>query len=93
VLVPPGNYLTGAFALRSNTTLRLERGATILGSPDFADYPVTQVRWGGRWVQGHVGLIYAIDARHIAVVGPGRIVGNPTPGGRPNPENPCAAPR
>src|SRR5215207_11600746 len=41
VLFPPGDYLTGAITLRSNTTLRLERGATILGTPDFADYPVT----------------------------------------------------
>jgi polygalacturonase len=92
VLVPAGEYLTGAVALRSNTTLRLERGATILGSPDFADYPVTQVRWEGKWIQGRVGLIYAIDARHIGVVGPGRIVGNAALGGRPTPENPLRHP-
>ena len=29
VLVPPGDYLTGVVALRSNTTLRLERGARL----------------------------------------------------------------
>jgi polygalacturonase len=62
VLVPPGDYLTGAIALRSNTTLRLERSANILGPPDLADYPVTQVRWEGKWIQAHVGLIYAINA-------------------------------
>src|ERR687885_5362 len=44
VFVPPGRYLTGALALKSNTTLRLDRDAVILGSPDFADYPVMQVR-------------------------------------------------
>src|SRR5882672_10538481 len=27
VVVPPGDYLSGAIALRSNTTLRLEKGA------------------------------------------------------------------
>ena len=41
-------------------------------SPDFADYPVTQVRWEGKWIQGRVGLIYAIGANHIGVVGPGQ---------------------
>jgi polygalacturonase len=92
VLVPAGEYLTGAFALRSNTTLRLERGATILGTPDFADYPVTQVRWEGKWIQGHVGLIYAIDAEHIGVVGPGRVVGNAALGGRPTPQQPLRHP-
>ncbi len=56
VLVPAGNYLTGAIALRSNTILRLDKDASILGSPDFADYPVTQVRWEGKWIQGAHGL-------------------------------------
>src|SRR5882672_1650565 len=84
VIVPAGQYFTGAIALRSNTTLRLDKDATIIGTPDFADYPVTQVRWEGKWIQGHIGLIYAIDAEHIAIVGKGKIVGNPALGGRPN---------
>ena len=92
VRVSPGNYLTGALALRSGTTLRLEEGATISGTPDFADYPVTQVRWEGKWIRGHVGLLYAIDARRIAVVGPGRIVGHPALGGRPTAQNPLRHP-
>src|SRR3984885_2168160 len=64
VLIPAGNYLTGALALRSNTLLRLAKDATILGSPDLADYPVSQVRWEGKWIHGHLGLIYALDASH-----------------------------
>ena len=91
-LIPAGNYLTGALALRSNTILRLQKDATILGTPDFADYPVTQVRWEGKWIQGHVGLIYALGADHIGITGPGRIVGNPALGGRPNPQNPLRHP-
>src|SRR4249920_2990526 len=58
VLVPPGNYLTGAIALRSNTLLRLQDKALISGTNNFAEYPVTQVRWEGKWIQGHVGLLY-----------------------------------
>lgn len=92
VLLPAGDYLTGALALRSNTTLRMERGATIHGTPDLADYPVNQVRWEGKWIGGHVGLIYAIDAEHVAVVGPGRIVGNPAVAGRPTLQNPLRRP-
>jgi polygalacturonase len=92
VLVPSGNYLTGALALKSNTTLRLEKDAVILGSPDFADYPVTQVRWEGKWIPGHIGLIYAMDANRIGIAGPGRIVGNPALGGRPTAQNPLRHP-
>lgn len=92
VRVPAGEYLTGAIALRSNTLLRLEADSTILGTPDFEDYPVTQVRWEGKWIQGRTGLIYAIDCRRIGVVGPGKIVGNPALGGRPTPKNPLRHP-
>jgi polygalacturonase len=91
-LVPAGTYLTGAIALKTNTTLRLEKDAIILGTPDFADYPVTQVRWEGKWIQGHVGLIYAVDSNHIGVAGPGKIVGNPALGGRPTLQNPLRHP-
>jgi polygalacturonase len=92
VLVPAGNYLTGAIALRSRTTLRLDKDAVLTGTPDFADYPVTQVRWEGKWIPGRVGLIYAIDAAHIGVVGPGKIAGNVALGGRPNAQNPLRHP-
>jgi polygalacturonase len=92
VLAPAGNYLTGAIALRSNTILRLDKDAAIIGTPDFDDYPVTQVRWEGKWIAGRVGLIYAIDADHIGVVGPGKIVGEPKLGGRPTQANPLRHP-
>jgi polygalacturonase len=92
VLVPAGEYLTGAVALRSGVVLRLDKDAAILGSPDFADYPVSQVRWEGKWIPGRVGLIYAIDAERIGMVGPGRIVGNSALGGRPNAQNPLRHP-
>src|ERR1035438_4008911 len=92
VLVSAGNYLTGALALRSNTLLRLDKDSTILGSPDFADYPVSQVRWEGKWIPGHVALIYAFDSSHTGVVGPGKIAGNPALGGRPTREKPLRHP-
>lgn len=92
VLIPGGNYLTGALALRSNVVLRLEKEATISGTPDFADYPVAQVRWEGKWTKGHVGLIYAFDADNIGIVGAGKIVGHPSLGGRPNAQYPLRHP-
>jgi polygalacturonase len=92
VLFPAGTYLSGAIALRSNTTLRLAQGAVISGSPDFVDYPVTQVRWEGKWIPGNVGLIHALDASQIAIAGPGQIKGHPALGGRPTAQNPLRHP-
>ena len=77
VLVPAGTYLIGAIRIGSNTILRLDDQATLMGSPDLADYPLTQVRWEGRWIKGYIGLVSALNADNIAVVGKGRIIGDP----------------
>lgn len=87
VLFPEGDYFTGAIQIRSNVTLELGPNAIITGTPDFADYPVTQVRWEGKWIPGHIGLIYAIDASNIGIIGKGKIMGNHALGGRPDNAN------
>ena len=48
VEVPAGNYLIGSIVLKSNTTLHLDKDAVLNGSPDVADYPLTDIRWEGR---------------------------------------------
>jgi polygalacturonase len=63
-----------------------------VGSPDFVDYPVTQVRWEGKWIQGRTGLIYAFDAENTGISGPGKISGSHALGGRPTPQNPLRHP-
>jgi polygalacturonase len=82
VVVETGTWLIGAIRMGSNTTLRLQAGSILRGSPDLADYPVTQVRWEGRWVPGYIGLISAHEARAVAITGAGRIEGNPAIPGR-----------
>ena len=89
VLVPEGDYLIGSIALKSNTTLRLEKGANLAGSPDLDDYPVIKARWEGEWVDAHRALVSAQDAKNIAVVGAGKISSNPALGGRAMPRRPC----
>lgn len=84
VLVPAGQYLTGALELRSNTLLRVDADASLLGSPDMADYPLSQVRWEGRWIKGYIGFISAMDADNIGIVGPGKIIGSDAVVGRVN---------
>ncbi len=38
VTIPPGAYVSGTLHLRSNLTLRIEQGATLLFSPDDGDF-------------------------------------------------------
>jgi polygalacturonase len=92
VIVPEGNYLTGAIQLRSNVTLHLEQNAVIMGSAELADYAVMQVRWEGKWIKGYSGLIYAVGAHNIGINGQGKIAGSDKVGGRPNAENPLRRP-
>jgi polygalacturonase len=82
VVVPAGDYSTGALVLRSNVTLRVEQGASLLGSADMAAYPLTQVRWEGRWIKGYSAFISAVDGDNIGITGPGKIVGSQAIRGR-----------
>ena len=76
VVLSPGSYLSGTVVLRSNITLQLERGATILGSPDPNDYtlpPEALLALKGI-LSRH--LIFAFQASNVAILGPGTIDGN-----------------
>lgn len=75
VLVPAGNYLIGTIVLKSNITLSLQAGATLLGSTNVADYILppeapASVRSGS---PRH--LIFAYKANNISIQGPGAIDG------------------
>jgi polygalacturonase len=75
VVVPAGSYVTGALVLRSNITLYLDAGATLLGSEERADYPVISSRWEGREQSSYAPLIGGSGLRNIAVTGRGVIDG------------------
>lgn len=86
------HYLCGTLNLRSGVTLNLTAGAELCGSADPADYPVTAVRWEGRWMAGRSALIAGYDAQNIAVTGPGKITGGAHLGGRPDAQDPLRHP-
>jgi polygalacturonase len=73
VYVPAGNYVTGSLFLKSNITLFLDAGATLLGSQETADYPAINSRWEGATRKAHAPLIGGDDLENIAVVGRGTI--------------------
>ena len=74
VYLAPGTYLSGTVVLKSNVTLYLEAGATVLGSKNLTDYtPQPGPNPKGDANQKH--LIFARDAENVGLAGPGRIDG------------------
>ena len=73
---PAGTYLTGAIRLKSNITLELEAGATLLFSDNFDDYlPFMEVRHEGVMMKSFSPLISAMDAENITIKGEGTLDG------------------
>ena len=88
LFVPPGIYLTGTIALKSDMTLYLAEGALLQGSPDRKDYPVD----AGRTEADHVNdpkhftnhgermtysrLLLVDGAENVRIMGRGVIDGN-----------------
>ena len=73
---PSGKYLTGAVKLKSNITIELEAGATLLFSDNFDDYlPFVDMRYEGVMMKSFSPLFYAVDQHDITIKGEGTIDG------------------
>ncbi|HQU84399.1 MAG TPA: glycoside hydrolase family 28 protein [Pyrinomonadaceae bacterium] len=96
VVVPAGEWLTGAIHLKSNVNLYVSKGATIKFSMNREDYlPIVHTRWEGMELMHLSPLIYAYEQTNIAVTGEGTLDGqgkaffwkwhgNPRYGGNPD---------
>jgi polygalacturonase len=76
VRIPAGDFVIGTIILKSNVTLSLDYGASLLGSTDAADYPTENLS-RPREGAAHC-LIYAENASHITIEGLGVIDGRGT---------------
>jgi len=76
VIFPAGNYKTGTLYFKSNVTLHLEKGVTIYGSKNLADYPENLPDFTF-FRKGVVksALIYAEKCSNITIEGDGKIDG------------------
>ncbi len=79
VVVPAGEFLTGAIHLRSNVNLHLLAGATIRFFRDPKAYPIVFTRFEGTELMGFSPLLYAFEQQNIAITGQGTIDGNASP--------------
>src|SRR5205085_7539146 len=77
VLVPAGEFLTGAIHLRSNINLHLAAGSVVRFSRDDRQYlPLVYTRWEGLECMNYSPFVYAYKQENIAITGSGTLDGN-----------------
>jgi polygalacturonase len=76
VVVPAGEFITGAIHLRSNVNLHIAEGATVRFSRDARKYPQVMTRWEGVELMNYSPFIYAYRQKNIAITGKGTVDGN-----------------
>ena len=76
VVVPKGDFLSGAIELKSGVNLHVADGATIRFARDANRYPLVLTRWEGTELMNFSPFIYAFEQTNIAVTGSGTLDGN-----------------
>jgi polygalacturonase len=76
VVFPAGTYLTGSIFVKSGVTLKLDKGVTLLGSQNIADYPVLPTRIAGIEMSWPAALVNIYKQDKAAIVGEGTIDGD-----------------
>jgi polygalacturonase len=72
----PGTYLTGSLFLKSNVTLDIPEGVTLIGSQKLEDYPQLPTRIAGIEMTWPAALINTRDQHNITITGKGVIDGD-----------------
>ena len=76
VVLPAGEYRTGAVFLKPGVNLHLEKGAHIVGTDDAADYPMMETRIEGETCLYYPALINADHCDGLKLTGDGIIDGH-----------------
>jgi polygalacturonase len=76
VIVPPGIWLTGPVKLANNINLIIQKGAVLLFSGKFEDYPLIETYWNGLEKVRCTSPISGWDLENVAITGDGIIDGN-----------------
>ena len=87
---PPGDYLSGTLHLRDRLVLRLAAGASLIASPDDADFdPYEKLEYESfadrETTDFSFALLQGRGLQYVSIVGPGRIDGNRRSRGGPKP--------
>ncbi|HEY9153865.1 MAG TPA: glycosyl hydrolase family 28 protein, partial [Opitutaceae bacterium] len=75
VVIPAGEWESGAIRLKSGVNLHVDDKATLKFSTNFSDYPNVFTRWEGIECYNYSAFIYAFEEHDIAVTGNGTLDG------------------
>ena len=74
VVVPAGEWSSGAIHLKDNIELRLSEGAKIVFTENLDDYlPAVRTSWEGIECMGYSPLVYAFGCTNVSVTGKGTL--------------------
>jgi polygalacturonase len=76
VVFPAGTYRTGPNFVKSGVELRLEKGATLLGSREIADYPEMPTRVAGIEMRWPSALVNVYEQSNVRITGQGTLDGD-----------------
>jgi polygalacturonase len=76
VVLTPGVYRSGSIFVKSGTNLRIEQGATLLGSQNIADYPMMPTRVAGIEMSWPAALVNVYGEHDVTITGAGTIDGD-----------------
>ena len=79
LVIPKGEFLSGAIYLKPGVNLRLDKGAVLKGSTNIDDYPELETRIEGHFAVWIPALVNASNVDHLRITGSGTIAG----GGQP----------
>lgn len=75
VIISKGTYLVGSLFLRQGSKLHFEKGATLLGSTDLADFPEIYSRIAGIEMTWPAALHHILEVSDVEISGDGIIDG------------------
>ena len=79
LVIPKGEFLSGAIFLKPGVNLHLDKGAVLKGSTNIEDYPELETRIEGHFQAWVPALVNASNVDHLRITGKGAIAG----GGQP----------
>jgi polygalacturonase len=79
LVIPQGEFLSGAIFLKPGVNLHLDKGAVLKGSTNIEDYPELETHIEGHFQVWIPALVNANNVDHLRITGEGTIAG----GGKP----------
>jgi polygalacturonase len=76
IIIDEGKYQVSSLFIKSDTTLVLDKNATLFATTKEDEYPILDTRVAGIEMPWYVGILNVIDAENVTIEGEGAIDGS-----------------